>query len=219
MMNMREPSKIIRERLRNGLEAKVIFNNQLTEKTMNNFDIDNVLKISKLTSELDFERASALESKLRWMIKEDPSLKPLRQHLRELIKAYETVFWLDEKSITDSQITESDKALELVRYENQFIQKRKSLIKQALEENGLTQQDLAKILGHRKSYMSELINGIRPFSLVDLVIINRLLKIKLDCLVITIIKDEIVTHLKEVLTQLNKPNLKLEEPDLDLVLA
>ena len=59
---------------------------------MNNFDIDNVLKISRLTSELDFERASALELKLRWMIKEDPSLKPLRRHLRELVKVYEVNF-------------------------------------------------------------------------------------------------------------------------------
>ena len=44
---------------------------------MNNFDIDTVLKISKLTSELEFERASALESRLRWMMKKDPSLKEI----------------------------------------------------------------------------------------------------------------------------------------------
>lgn len=184
---------------------------------MNNFDIDNVLKVSRLTSELDLERASALESKLRWMIKEDPSLKPLRGHLRELIKAYECAFWLNEQSITDSRIAESDKALELVSYENQFIQKRKMLIKQALEEYGINQQDLAKILGHRKSYMSELINGVRPFSMNDLVILNRLLKITFDNLILATIQDEVVVHLKDVLTQLNKPDLKLEEPSLDLV--
>lgn len=205
--------------MKNGLEVKAIFNNQLMEKTMNNFDIDNVLKISKLTSELDFERASALEAKLRWMIKEDLSLKPLRKHLRELIKAYENTFWPDEKLVTDSQIVESDKASELVSYENQFIQKRKSLIRQALEEHGLNQQDLAKILGHPKSYMSELINGIRPFSMSDLVILNRLLKIKFDYLIVTVIQDEVAIHLKDVLAQLNKPNLKLEEPSLDLVSA
>lgn len=186
---------------------------------MNKFDIDNVLKISKLTSELDFERASALESKLRWMIKEDPSLKPLRKHLRELVKAYEEAFWPDEKLVTDSQVAESDKASELVSYENQFIQKRKSLIKQALEEHGLNQQDLAGILGHRKSYMSELINGVRPFSMNDLVILNRLLKIKFDNLILATIQDEVVVHLKDVLTRLNKPDLKLEEPSLDLVSA
>ncbi|RYE12818.1 MAG: hypothetical protein EOP45_22235 [Sphingobacteriaceae bacterium] len=56
---------------------------------MNDFDIDDVLKIFELTSELDLERASALELKLRWMMKKDPLLKPLRRHLRELVKAYE----------------------------------------------------------------------------------------------------------------------------------
>lgn len=90
---------------------------------MNNFDIDSLLKISELTSELEFERASALELRLRWMMKKDPSLKPLRKHLRALVKAYEQAFWTDEKRITDSQIAESDKALELISYENQLIRK------------------------------------------------------------------------------------------------
>lgn len=87
---------------------------------MNNFDLDNVLKISELMSELEFERASALEGRLRWMMKKDPSLKPLRSHLRALVKAYEQAFWFDENRITDSQLAESDRASAQVSYENQF---------------------------------------------------------------------------------------------------
>lgn len=186
---------------------------------MDKFDIDNVLKISALSNELDLERATALQGKLRWMIKDDPSLKPLRKHLRDLIRDYENAVWSHEDLITDSQIAESDKASDLVAYEQNFIQKRKEAIKKALLLRSLTQKDLARILGHRKSYMSELINGVRPFSLIDLTIIHRLLKIKLSDLIPTVIKDEIVSHVKEVLQDLNKPNLRLEKSDLYLELA
>ena len=181
---------------------------------MDKFEIDNVMKISRLISELDLERASALQSKLRWMIKDDSSLKPIRRHLRDLIIAYENTNWRNEKSISGKQIIENDKAVDLILYESRFIQRRKFLIKEALGKYGLTQQHLATILGHRKSYMSELINGIRSFSMSDLTIIHRILKIKLDDLFLTVIKGEIAIHIKDVLNNLDKPNLKLDKADL-----
>ena len=57
---------------------------------------------------------------------------------------------------------------------------KKELIKEKLKSVGLNQNDLAKILGHKKGYMSELINGLRPFSKEDIIVINRLFKIKLE---------------------------------------
>lgn len=93
---------------------------------MNQFDIANVLNISELTSELDLERASALEARLRWMSKKDPSLKPLRRHLGELIKAYEQAFWANEQFITESQIAESDQASAIVSYETGLLMSKKA---------------------------------------------------------------------------------------------
>lgn len=58
------------------------------------------------------------------MVKENPSLKPVRQHLKDLIRAYEEAFWSDEESITEEQIEASDKASKLVALENKFIQRR-----------------------------------------------------------------------------------------------
>ncbi|MDZ7777004.1 MAG: helix-turn-helix transcriptional regulator [Bacteroidales bacterium] len=75
--------------------------------------------------------------------------------------------------ISDSQVENSDKAEEIVNYEQKFIDKRKDSIRKKLKQYDMTQQDLGVILGHPKSYMSELINGVSQFTLKDLVIIHQ----------------------------------------------
>jgi transcriptional regulator with XRE-family HTH domain len=186
---------------------------------MDKFDIDNILQITELSNELDFERANALQLKLRWMIKEDESLKPGREHLRLLIKKYEKENWSDIDSISTEQINLNAKAEELVSSENRFIYKRKELIRSKLKAYGLNQSELAKILGHRDNYMSELINGVRPFSKDDIVIIHRLLKIKLDSLISPFVKEEVATHVKNMLLLLNKPKIKLSKTDIDFAIT
>lgn len=183
---------------------------------MDRFSIQNIQKLASLTSELDYEQASSLFLKLRVLEKQDKSYKPIRNHLRSLIKDYEQNNWADENSITDNQIKESDLAEALVQAENDFYQKRKELVKSKLKEAGLTQNDLAKILGHRKGYMSELINGLRPFSKEDLIIINRLFKIKLEYLIPTFIKQDRAFHIKKTLELLSHNRIKLTKKDFDL---
>jgi transcriptional regulator with XRE-family HTH domain len=183
---------------------------------MEKFSIQNIQKLTTLTSELDFERASSLFLKLRVLEKEDESYKPIRNHLRILIKDYEQKNWGDEESITDNQVKENDSAEALVQAENHFHQKRKKLIKSKLKEAGLSQTDLAKILGHRKGYMSELINGLRPFSKEDLIIINRLFKIKLEDLIPTFINQDRAFHIKKTLESLTHNKLKFTKRDFDL---
>jgi antitoxin component HigA of HigAB toxin-antitoxin module len=184
---------------------------------MDKFDIDNILQIVELSNELEFEKANSLQLKLRWMIKEDSSLKPIREHLRVLIKDYENKNWSDIDKISEEQIAQSDKAEVLVSLENRFINDRKELIKSKLKTYGLSQSDLAKILGHRDNYMSELINGVRPFAKDDIVIIHRILKIKLDLLISPFVKEEIAKHVRLTLKNLNKPKIKLSKRDLEFV--
>jgi antitoxin component HigA of HigAB toxin-antitoxin module len=169
---------------------------------MDKFSIQNIEKINSLTSELEYEKASSLYLNLRVLVKEDKSYEAIRRHLRGLIKDYEQNNWADEDKITDNQIKESDLAEVIVQAENQFYQKRKELIKTKLKGAGLNQNDLAKILGHRKGYMSELINGLRPFSKEDLVIINRLFKIKFEDLIPAFIQQERASHIKKTLESL-----------------
>ncbi len=78
----------------------------------------------------------------------------------------------------------------------------------------MTQQDLGVILNHPKSYMSELINGVSQFTLKDLVIIHRILKINLDILIPTFLQSETRDKLKESIAKLNKPKLKLRKTEL-----
>jgi plasmid maintenance system antidote protein VapI len=186
---------------------------------MDKFSIQNIQKIDSLTSELEFEKASSLFLQLRVLEKEDESYRPIRIHLRELIEDYEKNNWANEDNITDSQIKASDLAEALVQAENEFYYKRKELIKSKLKEAGLNQNDLAKILGHRKGYMSELINGLRPFSKEDLVVINRLFKIKLEDLIPTFIKQERASHIKRTLETLSNNKIRLTKIDFDIQMA
>ena len=62
--------------------------------------------------------------------------------------------------------------------------------------------------------MSELMNGITPFSIRDLIILHRLFHIKLEYLIPTIISQKDRGKLKESITKLDKPKLKLEKEDL-----
>lgn len=183
---------------------------------MDKLSINNIQKLESLRNELEFERATSIYLKLRVLAKDDESYVPIRKHLRKLIKLYEQNNWLDEKLITDNQIKESDLAETLIKAENEFYYKRKKLIKEKLKEVGLNQNDLAKILGHRKGYMSELINGLRPFSKDDIVVINRLFKIKLEYLIPTYIKQDRILHIKKTLNSLSNNKIKLTKKDFDL---
>lgn len=186
---------------------------------MEKLAIHNILKLDTLTSELEYERATSIYLKLRVLIKEDESYKPIRIHLRDLIKKYERDNWTNENSITDDHIKGSDLAESLVQAENEFYHKRKVLIKKKLKMFGLNQNNLAKILGHRKGYMSELINGLRAFSKEDIIVINRLLKIKLDDLIPTFIKQDKALHIKKTLNSLSNNKIKFTKKDFDLQLV
>jgi plasmid maintenance system antidote protein VapI len=174
-------------------------------------DIKEVMSIERLDNEYDLHKASLLERKLRLMIAENPDLKPIRKKLRDLIKDYEDRHWTDLDSITDSQVEYSEKAESIVDYEQKFIQNRKESIKKKLKEFDMTQQDLGFLLGHPKSYMSELINGVSQFTLKDLIITHRILGINLSTLIPTSLQSDTRDKLTESIKKLNKPKLRLRK--------
>lgn len=177
-------------------------------------DIREIEKIERLENEYDLEKASLLERKLRLMIDENPDLKPLRKKLRDLIKEYEDREWSDFDKIKDSLIKESDEAENIVNYEQKFVNKRKDAIRKKLKKYDMTQQDLGLILGHPKSYMSELINGVSQFTLKDLVIIHRVLEISLKTLIPTYLQAETRDKVRESIKKLNKPKLGLRKSEM-----
>lgn len=182
-------------------------------------DISKLLEIGKIQNELDFERALIADRKLRVLSKEDSKYKVIRKKLRDLIEDYENNNWSSSsRRITDKKMKESDLAELIAEKERQFIQNRKELIRKKLKNLNLTQENLGAILGHRsKSYMSELMNGASPFSLKDLIVINRLLKIDLTNLVPTFLPQSERVKIRTSVQKLDNPKLKLSIDDIALV--
>lgn len=177
-------------------------------------NIKEVENIERLENEYDLQKASMLERKLRLMSDENPDLKLLRKKLRDLIKEYEVQEWSDFENITDSKVEESDKAEAIINYEQKFINKRKESIRKKLKEFDMSQQDLGMLLGHPKSYMSELINGVSQFTMKDLVIIHRIFGINLKTLIPIYLQSETREKVRESIQKLNKPKLGLRKVEL-----
>lgn len=179
------------------------------------FDISRLIETGKIQNELDFERALVAERKLRVLCKESPKFKSVRKKLRDLIEQYENQNWSAESTISDQKLHDSDIAELIAEKERLFIQRRKELIRKKLKSLNLTQQDFGKILGHQsKSYISELVNGVSPFSLKDLIVINRVLKINLTDLVPTFLPQSDRIKIKSTINQLDNPKLNASTEDL-----
>lgn len=181
-------------------------------------DIKKLIKKGFISDELEFERASILLRKLRLPAKEDKELNKLRLALKQLIIDFEKTNWNPENEISDIQLKESDYASFIAEQERVFLLNRKEYIQQRLAEFGLSQQEFGAVLGHGKSYISQLMNGVYPFSNKDLIIIHRLFDIKLEHLILTVLPSEERLRINETISKIKltkKTNsLKLKKMDL-----
>jgi antitoxin component HigA of HigAB toxin-antitoxin module len=176
--------------------------------------LKKILKKGILTSELEFERASIIDRKLRLLVKEHPELTDDRNRLLDILYAYETEHWTGNK-ITADQIRENDIAEQIAEYENRFYKHRKQLIRSNLKERDLTQKQLGMLLGHSsETYMSELVSGINPFTLNDLILIHKLLGIVMDQLIPATLNIQTIVKVRNVIAKLNNPKINLDLPDL-----
>lgn len=133
-----------------------------------------ILQKGSILNELELEQALIIERKLRLLAKENPELTESRTRLCAIIKEYEKANWSSDSIVSDKKIQESDAAELVAEQERKFLANRKEKIKAKLTELGINQQDLGLILGHSKSYISELINGLNPFALKDLIVVHKL---------------------------------------------
>lgn len=179
----------------------------------NDFNVQKLIDRGFIEGELEYERALIANRKLRILEKESTRAKSLRAGLQSIILAYEAKQWSPEAAHAKSEVEwrEADQAQRIAELEREFLQKRKALIKLRLKECGLKQNDLMIILGHKsKSYMSELINGLVPFTLQDLVVVHKVLKIDLVDLVPTILSLKQRNRLGTTLEEMNHKNLHLD---------
>jgi transcriptional regulator with XRE-family HTH domain len=183
---------------------------------LNELDINGLITKGSISSELEFQRASMADRSLRLLSEKNPALNTIRKSLRQLIRDYETIHWSNADSVTEEQITESDAAQELAFAELNFVIRRHKLILKKLKEFNLKQKDLASLLSHSKSYTSELLNGVRPFSTGDLILIHKLLKIDLNHLLITSLSEEIIQKVNATIEQIASENANTKVTELTL---
>ena len=178
------------------------------------FDIEELIKSGSITNELDYERALTADRKLRLLAKDNDYFKKQRKKIRDLIEAYEKNEWNNVDNIDENKLIESEKSEYIADLERDFLEKRKQIIRKKLKELDLTQENLATFLGHKsKTHMSELMNGIKPFTLKDLIIISRLLKIDIKFLIPLFLSKEDQIKIQNIVKSMNKPKLKLSKED------
>jgi transcriptional regulator with XRE-family HTH domain len=184
---------------------------------MKEADIRSIVKKGELLSELDFERALMADRTLRILSKNDASLSELRNELRALLTAYESLHWTDIDKISENQLLESEIAEQVVLAEQEFLKQRKEIILTRLTKLGLIQKDLGTLLNHSKSYTSELLNGIRAFSSNDLILIHKLLKIDLSDLFPTHISAQTQKRIQDSMGKISSKKIRLKAPELELI--
>ena len=168
-------------------------------------DFKQVLKRGYIRNELEYERLLIVYRKLNKLTKKDLELVNSISLLKKLILDYEKKVWGKENLVTENKIKESDTATWIAEQERLFLNNRKNLIRKKLSEFKINQQDLGLILGHPKSYISELINGVRPFSQKDLIVIHKLFGIQLEELIPTILPEDERKKISMSISGLKKP--------------
>lgn len=175
------------------------------------FDISEILKLG-ITSEFDYQRAMIADRRLRLLSKKDPAYKSIRASLRDLIEKYEKNHWKANQKISKAKLLESELAEFIAEEERAFVQMRKKIIRERLAQLNLNQQQLGIILGHTsKTHMSELMNGLSTFTLRDLILIGRLLKIDMDLLVPPFINPQERKKVLSSIKELKSSNLTLDD--------
>ncbi|ACT95955.1 helix-turn-helix domain-containing protein [Dyadobacter fermentans] len=171
-------------------------------------DIRRILEAGRIKTELDLERISLADRELMHQEKTQPDLRATRKAISDMIVEYESRCWSDENLVTDAKMEESEAAEIQAEREYAFLWKRNMLIIAKLQALSLKQKDLALLLNHSKSYTSELLNGIRPFSTNDLKMIHLLFEIPLTDLIITIPSQETLNRLENAIEKISSLNPK-----------
>lgn len=169
--------------------------------------LQHILNASLIKSEIELERVLVLYNKLRLLSKDDKSLVSTKNELRKLILQYEKLNWNKGAKISTKKVLENNNAVKIAEQERLFMEKRKEILKSILNKYKLSQQDFGVLLGHSKTYISELVNGLTPFSNKDIVLIHNLFGIKLELLISTNINLSDKIRLKEKISLINNPRL------------
>ncbi|WP_423737076.1 helix-turn-helix domain-containing protein [Chitinophaga caseinilytica] len=180
-------------------------------------DIEKLIASGVIKNELEYQRAMVANRKLRLLAESSAHFKNLRSKLLELLEKYEKIVWSDADTVSVAQVDQSDLAAAIAEKERIFFEKRKKTIQRKLKEFNLTQEELGLILGHKsKTHMSELINGVKPFTLTDIVVISKIFKLEIDLLIPKYLTYDKIDRINTAIDVINKPKLNTAKRELAL---
>ncbi|MBO9614077.1 MAG: helix-turn-helix transcriptional regulator [Dyadobacter sp.] len=171
-------------------------------------NIKKILDAGRIETELECEQVTLAKRYLTLQEEDQPDLGVTIEALSNMIIEFEARCWSDENLVSDAQMEESEAAEIQAEKEYAFLWKRNKLILDRLQALSLRQKDLALLLNHSKSYTSELLNGIRPFSTNDLKLIHLLFEIPLKDLIINIPSQETLSRLETAIAKISSVNPK-----------
>jgi hypothetical protein len=181
----------------------VVAKKQIHTVMVEAFNVEKLIKKGSISSELEYERALEASKSLRLLGKDNSKYVLIRKKVLGIIEDFERREWKNIENVTELKIKESDDAEAYLAQERAFIIQRQKKITQRLKAMNMTQGDLTTILGHKsKTYISELMNGLSPFTLHDLVILHHFLSIEMKDLVPTYLNLQDRERLKKVSVEL-----------------
>lgn len=171
-------------------------------------DIEKLIAVGEIQNELEYQRAMVADRKLRLLAETSVHFKNIRSKLLCLLEAYEEKLWSDANAVNMDQVEQSDLAAAIAEKERIFFKNRKKAIQGKLKDFNLTQEELGHLLGHKsKTHMSELINGIKPFTLIDLVVISKVFSLNITSLIPQHLPFEKIGKINAAIDEINKPKL------------
>jgi len=154
-----------------------------------------MFKIKPIENEFDYEKALVQLRKLRGAEKNSDEYN-LREVLKLLIVNYENKNYpfgnenfeewansLQKNNLSERKLKEIEEAEKKLNNELNFEEKRIKIIKQKLKEKHLKQNDLVKIIGADKSYISQLLHGRKKFTVQIISKLNHFLEIPYELLI------------------------------------
>lgn len=173
-------------------------------------NINDIINRGTISDELEYQRALIISNKLGLMKDKNPEKFSHKFNLISgILEKYEDYIVSNELD-TDDFVMLSKHYEAIALAESSFKNERKILIKSKLKEAHINQSILAEIIGISPTHLSELINGVYPYTKDFCTILSRTLKIDRDKLVFPYIKKDIVERAKLHDIHFNKEEIGLE---------
>ncbi len=195
-------------------------------ETLKKINVNELIKKGKVENEFEYKKLSNyalhLDNELDELEEkgEDLNSKTYKQLYNKLNKATEILDKYSKENhikydFSDEWLKENEIAEKEAEEERQEMRKRKKILKQLLKEYNLKQQELGYILGYKsKTYISNIVNGLKPLKFKDAFILKMMFHIKLQDLINEEDWLDLINRIENLESKKKNPKLKKIKSEL-----